>query len=76
MHRTVLLIVSACLYFVLGTYGLVIFDAGIILTSIVLFGIPAYVFAHYSAAPTTVLSTVAVFGAGLSILLEGIFQDH
>lgn len=59
-------------YYALSIYALYSFGAGILLTSIILFGLPAYVLAHYSAAPSAVLSSVVVFGAGLAVLLEGV----
>ncbi len=76
MHRTVLLLASALVYFSICIFGLAVFDAGIVATSLVLFGIPAYMLARYSAAPAAVLSSVAIFGIGLSVLLEGIAHTY
>jgi len=76
MHRTVLLLASALVYFSIGTFGLVVFDAGIVATALILFGIPAYILARYSAAPVHVLCSVAVFAIGLSVLLEGIAHTY
>ncbi len=72
MHRRVLLIFSAFVYFSLATFALVLFDAGLLVTSLVFFGIPAYALARFSAAPGEVLIAVSVFAAGMAILLEGI----
>jgi len=72
MHRHILILSTATLYFTIAAYTLYLFDAGLIATSVVLFGIPAFLFAHYSAAPFPVLISVATFAAGVAILLEGI----
>lgn len=62
---------ASFLYYALSLYALYIFNAGILVTSIVLFGLPALVLAHFSAASRTVLASVATFGAGIAIMLEG-----
>jgi hypothetical protein len=72
MHRTVVLVAVGLVYYALATYGLFVFGSGLLATSIVLFGVPAYLLARYSAAPSAVLVSVVVFGAGISVLLEGI----
>lgn len=72
MHRNVLLFFAGCIYYSLSVYGLFSFDAGLLLSSVILFGIPAYFLARYSAAPFNVLVSVMILGAGLAILLEGI----
>lgn len=72
MHRTVLLIAGGITYYCVSSLALVTFDFGLLLSAIVLFGLPAYMLARYSAAPGWVLVCVAVFGAGIAILLEGI----
>ncbi len=72
MHRTVLLGFSALVYYALGTYALYSFEAGLLLTSLVLFGLPSYFLARFSAAPPAVVFAVIVFGAGMGLLLEGI----
>lgn len=76
MHRRVLLLLFAIVYFVLSTCALIVFDAGLIFTTAVLFGIPAYILARFSAAPAAVLVVVATFGAGISIVLEGIAHTY
>lgn len=72
MHRNVLLVAIGVLYYSLTTYGLLVFGSGLLTTSFFLFGLPAYALARYSAAPSAVLVSVMVFGAGMAVLLEGI----
>jgi hypothetical protein len=72
MHRNVLLLAIASTYYFVATYALITFDVGLLFTSLTLFGLPAYLLARYSAAPGWVLLCVAVFGAGIAVLLEGI----
>lgn len=72
MHRNVLLLAIGFVYYALSTYALYTFESGILLTSLVLFGLPAYILARYSAAPSAVLISVAVFGTGVAVMLEGI----
>jgi hypothetical protein len=72
MHRNVLLVAIGIVYYALASYGLLVFGAGLLATSIILFGLPAYALARYSAAPSAVLLSVVVFGSGIAILLEGI----
>jgi len=72
MHRNVLLSATALAYYALAAAGLFIFEAGILVSSIVLFGIPAYLLARFSAAPSVVITAVIALGAGIAFLLEGI----
>ena len=72
MHRNVLLGFCAFLYYALATYALYSFEAGLLLTTLVLFGLPSYALARFSAAPGAVIIAVIVFGAGMGLLLEGI----
>lgn len=72
MHRKVLLGAIGVAYYALAAYGLYIFEAGLILTSLVLFGLPAYILARFSAAPSAVLIAVCTLGGGLALLLEGV----
>jgi hypothetical protein len=72
MHRNILLIFTVIIYYALVLYALFSFNAGLLVTSLLLFGLPAYLLARYSAAPTQVLIAVMTFGAGIAILLEGI----
>jgi hypothetical protein len=76
MHRKVLLLSIFILYFSLATFGLLVFDAGSLISALVLFGFPAMLLARFASAPQAVLITVATFGAGLSILLEGIAHTY
>ena len=72
MHRNVLLALGGFVYYGLSLYALLSFNSGILLSSLLLFGIPAYVLARYSAAPAPVLIAVAVLGAGIAVLFGGI----
>ena len=72
MHRHVLLSAVGLTYFCLATFALTTFDFGLLTSSLVLFGVPAYLLARYSAAPSAVVLSVVAFGAGIAILLEGI----
>jgi len=60
------------LYYALGTYALQAFDAGLLVSSLVLFGIPALALSHFTVAPPAVLISVALLGSGIAILFEGI----
>lgn len=72
MHRNIILIFITVLYYALGTYGLYTFDAGLLVTSVVLFGMPALALSHFTLAPPAVLMSVALLGGGIAILFEGI----
>jgi hypothetical protein len=72
MHRNVLLVTIGIVYYALATYALFVFGSGLLMTSVILFGLPAYALARYSAAPSAVLVSVMVFGAGMAVLLEGL----
>jgi hypothetical protein len=72
MHRNVLLGFGAALYYALACYGLFVFESGILVSSLVLFGFPAYLLARYSAAPAAVIISVMTLGTGIAIMLEGI----
>lgn len=72
MHRGIVLFFSAFVYYALATFGLYVFESGVLATSIVLFGIPSYALARFSAAPTAVIVSVLTLGGGIVILLEGI----
>lgn len=72
MHRTLVLFFVAFVYYAIVTFTLINFEAGILLTSLLLFGVPAYALARFSAAPSVVIALVVTFGAGIAILLEGI----
>ena len=72
LHRTLIISIVFCVYYVLAWYGLYVFGAEILLTSLVLFGVPAYALARFSSAPTSVLISVILLGASLALFLEGI----
>lgn len=72
MHRTVLLFSILAVYYSLATVGLYMFDAGMLTSTLVLFGIPALTFARFSVAPPLVLVSITMLGAGVAFLLEGI----
>ncbi len=57
-------------YFIVATYGLYIFDAGLVISALVLFALPSFVLARFSSAPTVLLLTVAVLGLGIGALFE------
>ncbi len=72
MHRNIVLSSTALVYYVVSVFALVQFESGSLAAAILLFGIPAYALARFSAAPTAVLATVVAFGAGVGLLLEGV----
>ncbi len=75
-HRTLVISVVAVLYYALAWYGLHAFGAEILLTALVLFGVPAYALARFSSAPSTVLVSVTLFGATLAFLMESIAHTY
>jgi hypothetical protein len=72
MHRKLILFFIMALYYALGTYALYIFGAGLLVSTLVLFGIPALVLSHFTLAPPAVLISIALLGSGIAILFEGI----
>ncbi len=76
MHRNILLFFIIVLYYSIGTYGLYLFDAGLLTTSLVLFGIPALALSHFTLAPPAVLLSITLLGAGIAVLFEGIAQIY
>ncbi len=72
MHRTVLLFSIIALYYSLATYGLYVFDAGLLVSALVLFGLPSLALAHFTVAPPLVVLSITMLGAGVAFLLEGI----
>lgn len=70
-HRNTLILVTMAAYYAVAAYALVAFDAGLLVTATVLFGIPAALFAHFSLAPAVVLLNVSILGVGLGVILEG-----
>ena len=72
MHRRILLIVGVVLYYALATYALSAFDAGLLVTAVFLYGVPAWLLARFTVAPLAVILSVAALGAGVALLLEGV----
>jgi hypothetical protein len=72
MHRKIIITAIAGVYYLCSAYALYIFGAEILLTSVVLFGIPAYFLARFSMAPTPVLVSVTLLGVSLAFVLEGV----
>lgn len=70
MHKVIVLLAFGLVYYGACTYALVLFESGILVSSLVLFGLPAYVLARFSLAPTSLLLAVSLFGMALAILLE------
>ncbi len=72
MHRNIIILSILGLYYALSLYALYTFDAGLLASSVVLFGIPSLILARFTLAPPAVIISVALFGAGIAILFEGI----
>lgn len=72
MHRRVLLLALVLVYYGVATYGLALYDAGLMVTALVLFGLPAWVLARFTVAPPAVLVAVTSMGLGIAVILEGI----
>ncbi len=72
VHRSLLVGAGIVMYYALAGYGLYLFDAGLLVTQLWLFALPALVLARLTMAPSAVLVSVGVFGLGLGVLLEGI----
>lgn len=71
-HRHVLLLAVIGTYYAVVTYALVAFDAGLLASSLMLFGFPSLALAHFTLAPTAVVLSVTLLGVGIATLLEGI----
>ncbi len=72
MHRNIVLSFVGIVYYGLCAFALSSFDIGSLGSALVLFGLPAYFLARFSAAPAAVLTSITIFGVGLAVLLEGI----
>ena len=70
MQKQIVLLFGAGVYYAVSFYGLAILDAGLLVSALVLFGLPAYLLARYSAAPTPVITSIVALGIGLSLVLE------
>ena len=76
MDRKIILFFILALYYGVGAYALYFFDAGLLMTSLVLFGIPALALSHFTLAPPAVLISITLLGAGIAVLFEGIAQIY
>ena len=72
MHRNIILISILGVYYALSTYALYTFDAGLLVSSLVLFGLPALALSHFTLAPPAVLISITLLGVGVAVLFEGI----
>jgi len=71
-RRVVISGAIAILYYALAWQMLSAFDAGIVATAVVLFGLPSLLLGYYSYAPLPVIVSVATFGLAIAVLLEGV----
>lgn len=71
-HRHVLLLALVATYYGVATFALATFDAGLLVTAVVLFGLPALVLSHFTLAPAAVLVSVTLLGLGMATILEGV----
>lgn len=72
MHRRILIWFVTFIYYCLTTYGLYRFDAGLLVTTLFFFALPAYILARQTKAPVSVILAVAFLGGGLAALFEAI----
>lgn len=72
LHRRLVIFSIAALYYGVATVAILAFETQILMSSIVLFGLPAYVLARFSLAPFSVLLVVGLVGTGIGIMLETI----
>lgn len=72
MHKHILILSIFATYFAVAGYGLYIYQAGILVSALVLFGVPAYALARYSHAPSVILTSVIVLSLGLACILESV----
>lgn len=75
-HRSLIIGSLLGLYYGLVAYALHSFDAGLLVTQLFLFGLPAYWLARSTRAPSQVLVSVAALGLGVGVLLEGVAQIY
>ena len=64
--------VSSILYFTLASWGLYIFDIGLLGTSLILFGLPSFLLARYSAISSPLFLVIVLFASGMAVLLESL----
>lgn len=72
MHRKITLTVSGGLYYALAWFALASFDAGLVVTALALFGLPAMLISYFSYAPTPVLVSVVALGLGTALTFESV----
>ena len=70
MHKQIALFFGALVYYAVGFYGLYIFETGLLITALVIFGLPAYILARFSAAPAPVLMSIVALGVTMSVVME------
>ena len=71
MHRNVVFTFGLIVYFVVVTIALTNFDVGLFTSAIILLGLPTFLLARFSAAPSVLLLAVTCFAVGMAFLLEG-----
>ncbi len=71
-HRQLMLLGLTSTYFGVALFGLTMFDAGLMVSAVVLAGIPAAVLAHFTLAPAAVVISVTLLGTGIATILEGV----
>lgn len=71
-HRHLVLLALTLSYFGVALFGLMAFDAGLLVSAVVLAGIPAAVLAHFTVAPAAVIVSVMLLGTGVATILEGV----
>ncbi len=70
-HRNLVLFSVLLSYYVISLWTLMTFDAGLLVTAVVLYGVPSVALAHFSVAPLAMVLSVGTLGAGLAFILEG-----
>lgn len=71
-HRHLILLALTAAYFGVALFGLTTFDAGLLVSTVVLAGISAAVLAHFTLAPAAVVVSVTLLGTGIATILEGV----
>ncbi len=72
LNRRIVLSSVAVVYYLVIVYSLIFFNAGLLVSTFFMFGLPAMLMAMFSYAPGSVLLNVSLLGAGMAIILEGI----
>ncbi len=72
MRKWFAITIVSVIYYTIAWYALSVFDAGLVATAVILYGVPSILLAYYSYAPAVVLITVSAIGIGLSMLLESV----